>query len=323
MTRWARGGNANKKKPNEASSWEELTEKFGESGRKVDSPRRTNKKSENLQQGKKRQGTAANLQHIQSKRKFTGTAQGSIKEKKTVKPEEDDFVKIRSVKDFAPPLVNTSKSIVDVVIEADLQKQTEGRDIDSKTSQGQGGGIDEAYGSLEHFQKREKRREERRLKRKKKKVDKMVCFHCRQPGHGVADCPETQEDVEQGTGICFRCGSTEHDISKCAAKVDRREEGEFPYAKCFICHQLGHLSRSCPDNPRGLYPEGGACKECGSVEHRWWNCPVRKPVKGVTVSVTAQTVMHKKTHMSADAEEAFMSRPKAKVKKIGPKVVVF
>ena len=32
--------------------------------------------------------------------------------------------------------------------------------------------------------------------------------------------------------------------------------GEFPYAKCFICGEIGHLSRSCPDNPRGLYPKG-------------------------------------------------------------------
>ena len=32
--------------------------------------------------------------------------------------------------------------------------------------------------------------------------------------------------------------------------------GEFPYAKCFICGEIGHLTRSCPDNPRGLYPRG-------------------------------------------------------------------
>ena len=32
--------------------------------------------------------------------------------------------------------------------------------------------------------------------------------------------------------------------------------GQFPFAKCFICGQVGHLSRSCPDNPRGLYPNG-------------------------------------------------------------------
>jgi hypothetical protein len=30
--------------------------------------------------------------------------------------------------------------------------------------------------------------------------------------------------------------------------------GEFPYAKCFICGETGHLSKQCPDNPKGLYP---------------------------------------------------------------------
>lgn len=47
-----------------------------------------------------------------------------------------------------------------------------------------------------------------------------VCFHCREPGHGVADCPAVLESQDMGTGICYRCGSTEHDLSKCRAKVD-------------------------------------------------------------------------------------------------------
>lgn len=47
-----------------------------------------------------------------------------------------------------------------------------------------------------------------------------VCFHCREPGHGVADCPAVLESQDMGTGICYRCGSTEHDIGKCKAKID-------------------------------------------------------------------------------------------------------
>uniref|UniRef100_A0A8C5TU33 Zinc finger CCHC-type containing 9 n=1 Tax=Malurus cyaneus samueli TaxID=2593467 RepID=A0A8C5TU33_9PASS len=90
-----------------------------------------------------------------------------------------------------------------------------------------------------------------------------VCFHCREPGHGVADCPAVLESQDMGTGICYRCGSTEHDIGKCRAKVDPAA-GPFPYAKCFICGEMGHLSRSCPDNPKGLYAEG----ECVTVG-RW------------------------------------------------------
>ncbi|NXW09171.1 ZCHC9 protein, partial [Fregetta grallaria] len=126
--------------------------------------------------------------------------------------------------------------------------------------------------------KKDRRREVRRLRRQEMKKNAMVCFHCREPGHGVADCPAVLESQDMGTGICYRCGSTEHDISKCKAKADPAV-GAFPYAKCFICGEMGHLSRSCPDNPKGLYAEGecsGGCRLCGSVEHFRKDCPEKQ-----------------------------------------------
>lgn len=48
----------------------------------------------------------------------------------------------------------------------------------------------------------------------------QLCFNCRKPGHGLADCPEADRDEEMGRGICYRCGSTEHEIQRCRAKVD-------------------------------------------------------------------------------------------------------
>uniref|UniRef100_A0A0E9Q864 CCHC-type domain-containing protein n=1 Tax=Anguilla anguilla TaxID=7936 RepID=A0A0E9Q864_ANGAN len=112
----------------------------------------------------------------------------------------------------------------------------------------------------------------------------MLCFNCRKPGHGLADCPEADNDEEMGRGICYRCGSTEHEIHKCKAKVDPAV-GDYPYAKCFICSQAGHLSRSCPDNPKGLYAAGGCCRVCGSVEHFQKDCPEhQESANAVTVA---------------------------------------
>lgn len=125
--------------------------------------------------------------------------------------------------------------------------------------------------------KRDKRSENRRLKRQRRQIDKMVCFHCRMAGHGMADCPKLMEDNEQGTGICFKCGSTEHKSHTCTAKI--QPGSEFAFAKCFICGEEGHLSKTCPDNPRGLYPNGGCCKLCGSVDHYKRDCPERR-IKG-------------------------------------------
>lgn len=178
---------------------------------------------------------------------------------------------------------------------------------------GAGTGVDAATAG-----KRERRREERRLRRQHKKLGNMVCFQCREPGHGVADCPR---DPESGAGICFRCGSTEHELGACRARIDALA-GELPFAKCFICGEMGHLSRSCPDNPRGLYATGGGCRECGSVEHFHKDCPVAK--RGGAASTLTLAVWEGGGSVDAEpALEAEAAAAKAPRAVRAPRVVTF
>ncbi|XP_028660532.1 zinc finger CCHC domain-containing protein 9 isoform X1 [Erpetoichthys calabaricus] len=162
--------------------------------------------------------------------------------------------------------------------------------------------------------KKDKRKNDRRIKRQKAKQNNMICFKCRKTGHGLADCPQAEEDQDLGRGICYRCGSTEHEIHRCRAKIDPAV-GEFPFAKCFICGASGHVSRSCPDNPKGVYSQGGSCRVCGSVEHFQKDCPENRS------SGNSVTVGRWSNQMSADHED--IPGPVNKVKTKGQKIVTF
>ncbi|RMC01207.1 hypothetical protein DUI87_22155 [Hirundo rustica rustica] len=99
----------------------------------------------------------------------------------------------------------------------------------------------------EEARRKDRRRESRRLRRQERKKNAMVCFHCREPGHGVADCPAVLESQDMGTGICYRCGSTEHDLSKCRAKVDPAAGGG-----CKLCGSVEHFKKDCPEKQNAV-----------------------------------------------------------------------
>ncbi|XP_050677052.1 zinc finger CCHC domain-containing protein 9-like [Leptidea sinapis] len=125
--------------------------------------------------------------------------------------------------------------------------------------------------------KLERRRAEKALARLKRDV----CYNCRKGGHNLSDCPDLKSNipgVDSADGVCFKCGSTEHRQNECKVQKDK----EFRFATCFICRETGHLARQCPDNPKGLYPNGGCCKLCGDVTHLRKDCPTVKDTKEET-----------------------------------------
>eukprot|EP00047_Mylnosiga_fluctuans_P012856 m.28120 g.28120 ORF g.28120 m.28120 type:complete len:209 (-) comp4500_c0_seq2:87-713(-) len=157
------------------------------------------------------------------------------------------------------------------------------------------------------------RRQDRR--QKFRQVD-TICFGCRQRGHAVSNCPNSDAG-----GICYRCGQSNHTTASCRVRP-KPGEPEYPFATCFICKERGHLSKACPDNPRGLYPNGGCCNVCGSVEHLRRDCPdllksrgqskFKLSMNSAAASADAEDVA---IGEEEEAEEAPPSPPKEKKKK--------
>lgn len=79
------------------------------------------------------------------------------------------------------------------------------------------------------------------------------------------------------------------------------------------------MAKACPDNPKGLYPNGGGCRFCGSVEHLKSECP-RKVQKDAKDEIKVTTIGKR------GIEEEEDDRPvvkKIKEKKPKKKVVMF
>ncbi|OWR42394.1 putative zinc finger protein [Danaus plexippus plexippus] len=130
---------------------------------------------------------------------------------------------------------------------------------------------------VQRTMKLERRRAEKALAR----VKREVCYNCRKGGHNLSDCPDLKSHipgVDSAEGVCFKCGSTEHRQFECKVQKDK----EFRFATCFICREPGHIARQCPDNPKGLYPNGGSCKLCGDVTHLRKDCPTMNEKKEST-----------------------------------------
>jgi len=162
--------------------------------------------------------------------------------------------------------------------------------------------------------KRERRRAEKYLAKSKKNV----CFQCREPGHVLNDCPQIKMSQNKGKmGNCFKCGSNEHTSKNCESKLKGGDA--YRFAECFVCKQTGHLAKACPDNPKGLYPKGGGCRFCGSVEHLKSECP-RKSQKDARSEVR---VMKQSDHAHLEDEPIQQFKPKFVPKKKQQKIVSF
>ena len=137
-----------------------------------------------------------------------------------------------------------------------------------------------------------------------RKRDKhLQCFRCRKTGHSAENCKEfgnadgdnannNKPKKKSGGNICYKCGSIEHRIQQCPKikpflknaqgkgnRIDFGKLGDLPYANCYVCNQSGHLASHCPDSDKGLYPQGGSCRECGSVKHFAADCPEKNNKK--------------------------------------------
>jgi len=133
--------------------------------------------------------------------------------------------------------------------------------------------------------RRHKKLELKKQKKEQKQVDKVAafkkfknaqrdrrkqCLFCKKYGHVLEQCTE-REASGQKANVCYNCGADDHAFRDCPRP--KAKNGEFKFAKCFICNEEGHLAKDCKDNEKGIYPYGGGCFFCGSNMHKKQDCP--------------------------------------------------
>jgi len=112
------------------------------------------------------------------------------------------------------------------------------------------------------------RKTRRKAEKRWKRSLNSSCFRCRQPGHKISECPQLEANLDNGIGVCYNCGAADHKIYQC-----KKQSKTMDYVTCFICNEKGHITRNCPQNSRGVYPKGGCCKKCSSINHLIKDCP--------------------------------------------------
>jgi len=158
-------------------------------------------------------------------------------------------------------------------------------------------------------ERRAKYTQRARDRRKLKSHKNTVCFQCRKRGHTVNECPynkkgkgtitnnSTDSTAKDSSGgqrcfkaICYKCGSENHGLSNCpkltpteqsiiTSSKEQKKRIDYskiilPFARCFICKGMGHLSIQCEQNSHGIYVNGvGSCRICGKKDHLVQNCP--------------------------------------------------
>ncbi|XP_064621040.1 zinc finger CCHC domain-containing protein 9-like [Lineus longissimus] len=180
MTRWARGGTANKKKPHEASQWSEL--KTSQSG---------DRQSGRVTKHAKRKSTSHQKEKLD---KDTAEEMWRKKEERR----ENRRVKRIDVKEKQAVCFNCRKS-----------GHTIAECPQRKNDMEHGVGICFKCGSTEHTVT------QCRLKLPPGSFPYAKCFICKEQGHLSKQCPDNPKGLYPMGGCCRLCGSVEHFKKDC------------------------------------------------------------------------------------------------------------